>query len=221
MLRVVVADDSLLVREGIRRIFEHDKGLDVVAEGVDLESTLEAVERSRPDVVLTDVRLPPSNRDEGITIANLLRHARPEVGVIILSQHADWALSLFEEGSARRGYLLKDRLNDASQLVEAIHVVAAGGSFVDPKVVDTLLRAQAARNDSPLASLSEREREVLTLVAAGLSNAAIAHRLWIGTRAVERHVGSIFVKLGLPSEGEVNRRVVAALTYLAETETRV
>jgi DNA-binding NarL/FixJ family response regulator len=220
-LKVVVAEDSLLVREGLRHVFDGEPDIGVVAETADAESTIDAIDRLQPDVLVTDIRMPPSNRTEGIAIAQALRHTHPAMAVIVLSQYAeaDYALSLFDEGHAARGYLLKERLSDAKQLVDAVRTVAAGGAVVDPQVVDTLLRAQEARSESPFAKLTPREREVLGLVASGLSNAAIAKKLWITQRAVERHIGSVFAKLGLSNEGRLNRRVAATLAFLAESPT--
>ena len=217
-MRVVIADDTLLIREGVLRILEAEPGIEVVAACESRDSTLEAVQAQRPDVVLTDIRMPPSNRDEGIELARQLGKTHPEIGVIVLSQYAEpgYALSLFESGSARRGYLLKERLADRRQLVDAIQIVAAGGSYVDPKIVDTIFAAQLARVDSPLASLTEREREILALVAAGRSNSSISHELAISKRAVERHIHSIFAKLALSERADVSRRVAATLVFLAE-----
>lgn len=219
MTRVVIADDTLLVREGLLHILSAEPEIEVLAACEDATSTVEAVEAHRPDVLLTDIRMPPENQAEGIAIARLLREQLPEVGVIVLSQYVDagYVLSLFDAGSARRGYLLKERLGNRQQLLDAINVVAAGGSFVDPKIVDTLVAGQEAKQSSPVASLTEREREVLKLVAAGQSNLAIARALTISQRAVERHISSIFAKLGLADDAEeVSRRVKATLIYLAE-----
>jgi DNA-binding NarL/FixJ family response regulator len=217
-LKVVVAEDSLLVREGLRHVFDDEEDIVVAAETSDAASTIDAIERLEPDVLVTDIRMPPSNRTEGIAIAQAVRHTHPAMAVIVISQYADadYALSLFDDGHAARGYLLKERLSDGKQLVDAVRTVAAGGAVVDPQVVDTLLRAQEARSESPFATLTPREREVLGLVASGLSNAEIAKRLWITQRAVERHIGSIFSKLGLSNEGRLNRRVAATLAFLAE-----
>jgi DNA-binding NarL/FixJ family response regulator len=217
-LTVVVAEDSLLVREGLRHVFDDEADIVVAAETSDAASTVDAIERLEPDVLVTDIRMPPSNRTEGIAIAQALRQTHPAMAVIVISQYADadYALSLFDDGHAARGYLLKERLSDGKQLVDAVRTVASGGAVVDPQVVDTLLRAQEARSESPFATLTPREREVLGLVASGLSNAEIARRLWITQRAVERHIGSIFSKLGLSNEGRLNRRVAATLAFLAE-----
>jgi DNA-binding NarL/FixJ family response regulator len=221
MTRVVIADDTLFVREGLLHMLDSEPEIDVLATCNDAESALEAVNTHRPDVLLTDIRMPPSNRDEGIALARLLRETQPEVGVLVLSQYADadYVLSLFDAGSARRGYLLKERIGSPRQLVDAINVVAAGGSFVDPKIVDTLVAGQDARRRSRLDRLTDREREVLKEVAAGRSNIAISRTLEISQRAVERHINSIFGKLGMGEDnGDVSRRVKATLLYLAEAD---
>jgi DNA-binding NarL/FixJ family response regulator len=219
VLNVVVADDSAISREGVRRICESaGRGrIEIVAECEDLDSTLAAVDEYHPDVVVTDIRMPPSHRDEGLMIATILQRSHPETGVILLSQYADpdYALLLFEQSSARRGYLLKDRVADKQTLLDAISTVAAGNTYVDSHIVDSLLAAQAERSLSPLGALTPREREVLALIAEGLSNAAIARRLRLTVRAVERQIGRIFAKLDLGSEADLNRRVVATLAFLA------
>jgi len=222
MPRVILADDSLLIRVALQHILEAEPSVELQEVCEDRPSLLAAVERSRPDVVLADIRMPPSQRAEGIEIANLLRESHPEVGVIVLSQfrEARYVLSLLERGSERRGYLLKDRLADPQQLVSAILTVAGGGSAIDPAVVDALVAARAGNNGSPLDRLTPREREILGEVATGKSNGAIADSLVITKRAVERHVGSIFTKLNLPDERDVSRRVQATLVFLAETGTR-
>jgi DNA-binding NarL/FixJ family response regulator len=218
-MRIVFADDSLLAREGVQHILADSPELELVAVCEDRDSLLAAVEEEQPDVVLTDVRMPPNRRDEGIVAANLLRQTHPEIGVIVLSQYAEpgYVVSLLEGGSARRGYLLKDRLADREQLVDAIRQVAAGGSVVDSKVVEALIAAHAGRESAPLDALTPREREILGQIAAGKSNAAIARTLVITKRAVEHHISSIFAKLDLPAESEVSRRVTATLVFLTET----
>jgi DNA-binding NarL/FixJ family response regulator len=225
MTRVVIADDTLLVREGLLHILAAQPEIEVVAVCEDGDSALEAVEAHRPDVLLTDIRMPPSNEAEGIALARRLREHLPEIAVIVLSQYAEpsYVLALFDTGSARRGYLLKERLGSGRQLVDAINVVVSGGSYVDPKIVDTLVAGQDASQTSRLDSLTVRERQVLTSVAAGKSNQAISRDLAIGQRAVERHINSIFAKLGMAEDtGEVSRRVKATLLYLAEAgEQRV
>jgi DNA-binding NarL/FixJ family response regulator len=219
MVRVVLADDSMLVREAIQHILDAEPAIELVQVSDDPASLLDAVERYRPDVVLTDVRMPPS-RDGSIEVAQRLRDGYPDIRVIVLSQHVDagYALSLLEQGSAGRGYLLKDRLADPAQLVSAIEAVADGGSVIDPKVVESLVSALASKETSRLDRLTRREREILTEVASGKSNGAIARSLVITKRAVERHIGSIFAKLELPDETEVSRRVKATLLFLAERD---
>jgi DNA-binding NarL/FixJ family response regulator len=218
-VRVVLAEDSLLVREGVQRILENEPRIELVGVYAEPDALLAAIEGDRPDVVLTDLRMPPGQRDEGILIANALRLSQPGVGVIVLSQYADpgYVIALLGGGSAGRGYLLKDRLADRKRLVDAIEEVAAGGSVVDGKVIEALVAAQAGRERSPLDVLTPREREILGEVASGKSNAAIADSLVITKRAVEHHIGSIFSKLDLPDESEVSRRVTATLVFLSET----
>jgi DNA-binding NarL/FixJ family response regulator len=220
MVRVLLADDSLLVRVAVQHILDAEPQIELVGVCEDQPSLLAAVERDRPDLVLTDIRMPPSLRAEGIEIANLLRESHPQIGVIVLSQFREgrYVLSLLEHGSERRGYLLKDRLADPKELVSAVETVAAGGSVIDPAVVDSLVAIRSGRQDSPLERLTPREREILGEVAAGKSNGAIAESFVITKRAVERHIGSIFAKLDLPDETEVSRRVKATLVFLAETE---
>jgi DNA-binding NarL/FixJ family response regulator len=216
-IRVVLAEDSLIVREGIRRLLELDSDVEVVAGCGDLDSLLAAVESERPDVVLTDIRMPPDSSDEGIRAARALRESHPELGVVVLSQYSEpaYALALLETGSDRRAYLLKDRVDDRSQLVGAIRSVAQGGSYVDPKVVEVLVAASRAAERSPLAELTPRELDVLREMAQGANNAAIAEALVVTERSVEKYVHSIFAKLGLTWEENVNRRVKAVLVYLA------
>jgi DNA-binding NarL/FixJ family response regulator len=220
MIRVVLADDNLLVREGVQRMLDREPELEVVAVCGDRDSLLEAVERERPDVVVTDIRMPPSLNDEGIQVANLLRDSHPEVGVIVLSQYGDaaYVLSMLERGSARRGYLLKERLAAREQLVAGIIEVAAGGSVIDAEVVDALVTGRRQGEESPLRHLTPREYQVLAEIAAGKSNSAIARSLVITKRAVERHIGAIFAKLDLPAEAEVSRRVSATLLFLADRQ---
>jgi DNA-binding NarL/FixJ family response regulator len=217
-IRLVLAEDSFLVREGIRRLLETRDELEVVATCGDLESLLAAVEAERPDVVLTDIRMPPSGLDEGIQAARRLRETRPEVGVVVLSHYSQpgYALSLLESGSERRAYLLKERVEDLGQLVAAIHTVAAGGSVIDPKVVEALVAARAGAERSALSELTPRERDVLREMAQGKNNAAIAETLVITERSVEKYVHAIFAKLHLAWEENVHRRVKAVLLYLAE-----
>jgi DNA-binding NarL/FixJ family response regulator len=214
----VFADDSFLMRQAVHQVLERQAQLEIVAECEDGESLLAAVERERPDVVVTDVRMPPSGDDEGIRIARTLRETNPEIGVVVLSQYARarYGLELLADGAEGRAYLLKDRIHDGSQLQAAIEVVAGGGSMIDPAVVRLLLESEDQRRDSPIAKLTAREREVLAAMAAGGSNAAIAEELVLTKSAVEKHIGAIFLKLGLPDEDLVSRRVTAVLLYLAE-----
>lgn len=220
-LRVVLADDSFLVREGVKLLIESAPDLELVATCADYSALLRAVHEHEPDVVVTDIRMPPGVSDEGIRAAEELRASHPRVGVLVLSAYAEpaYALRLLEGGSARRAYLLKDRVADVDQLLNAIRVVASGGSVIDPAVVETLVAAQATRRASPLEKLTTREREVLGELAQGKSNAAIATTLFLTERAVEKHTNAIFSKLGLSHERDTNRRVRAALMYLDERAT--
>jgi DNA-binding NarL/FixJ family response regulator len=216
-LRVVVGEDSFLTREAITALLNDTVGLDLVAACEDAESLRAAIAREEPDVVLTDIRMPPDHRDEGIRLANELRETRPEIGVVVLSQHAEpaYAVLLFEDGSHGRAYLLKESLKDRDELVRAVVTVAEGGSVVDPLIVEELLDLQRRRRDSPLERLTPRELEILGLIAEGRSNAAIAEKLVVTKRAVERHINSIFLKLNLRDSDDVSRRVKAALLYLS------
>ena len=216
-IRVVLADDSFIIREGVRELLASVADLTVVAACPDLDSLRTAIEKERPDVVLTDIRMPPTNTDEGIRIAEEVRHSDHFIGVVVLSQFADaeYAIALLDKGAAGRGYLLKERLSDLDQLTNAIREVARGGSAIDPAVVENLIAARARHVRSPLAELTPREVEVLAEVAQGKNNAAIASHLHLTERAVEKHINSIFSKLGLSEEADVNRRVRATLIYLA------
>jgi DNA-binding NarL/FixJ family response regulator len=217
-IRVVLADDSYLVREAITHVLESEPGFDLVATCDDGESLLAAVEAERPDVVLTDIRMPPSGDDEGIKVANRLRETHPEVGVVVVSQYANprYGVALLEGGSERRAYLLKERLHDRAQLVEALAAVAEGGSVVDSKVVEALISAQVRAQDSPLSELTPRELEILSEIAQGKSNRAIADQLVLSKRAVEKHINAIFLKLNLSHDEDISRRVKAALIYLSQ-----
>jgi DNA-binding NarL/FixJ family response regulator len=219
-LRVVLADDSFIVREGIAQVLSDASDVTVVAECGDVDSLLRAVERERPDVVVTDIRMPPTNTDEGIRVAAHLRGRHPEMGVVILSNYADpaYALALLETGSEGRSYLLKERVHDRAQLVSAIHTVAAGGSVMDPKIIEPLMRARGGSDRSPLADLTSRELEVLGQIAQGMSNAAIAEELVLTKRAVEKHINSIFLKLNLSAAEDVSKRVKATLMFLAQVD---
>jgi DNA-binding NarL/FixJ family response regulator len=215
VLRLVVADDTLLVREGVRSLLDDEPGMSVVATAADLDGLLAAVAEHRPDVVVTDVCMPPTRTDEGIRAAQSIRLDLPETGVVVLSQYDDpaYAIGLLDEGVARRAYLLKDRVGEPGQLVAAVRAVASGGSFIDPRVVEVMIGS--TRKRGPLDDLTEREREVLALMATGANNQAIAERLFVTVRAVERHINSIFAKLGLTQENDYHRRVRAVLLHLS------
>jgi DNA-binding NarL/FixJ family response regulator len=218
-LRLVIAEDHLLVREGIRRLLETQPGIEIAAMCEDLDSLLAAVETERPDVVITDIRMPPGNADEGIRAAEQIRQTHPDMGVVVLSQYAtpSFALALLESGSARRSYLLKERVQDLDYLVSAIRAVADGGSVIDPKVVEALVAENARGEESRLNQLTPRERDVLREMAAGKSNAAIGESLFLAERSVEKVIHSIFLKLGLTWEDAVHKRVKAVILYLAES----
>ncbi len=217
-LRVVVAEDNALLREGLSRLIAAEPDLELAGTCGDLPGLLAAIDEEPPDVVVTDIRMPPSGTDEGIRAANTVRERHPGVGVVVLSQYAnpDYALALLEGGSAGRAYLLKERVGDVEELLAAIREVARGGSVVDPKVVDALVTATSRAVRSDLDRLTPRESEILGEMATGKSNAAIASSLILSERAVEKHTNSIFSKLGLTEEPDVNRRVKAVLLFLAE-----
>jgi DNA-binding NarL/FixJ family response regulator len=217
-IRVALADDSLLVREGLENVLATQPEIEVVASCADLPSLLAAVDAERPDVVLTDIRMPPSRTDEGIQVATRLRGTHPSVGVIVLSQYAEpsYALALLESGSDRRGYLLKERVHDRAQLLTAVETIADGGSVVDPGVVEVLVAASSRSRQSLLADLTQREREVLAEIAQGKSNKAIGESLVLTKRSVEKHINSIFLKLSLTDAETVSKRVKAALLFLAD-----
>jgi DNA-binding NarL/FixJ family response regulator len=219
-LTIALADDNLIVREGIERILAGRDDVEVVARCGDLPSLLDAVERERPDVVVTDIRMPPTSTDEGIQVAARLRESHPDVGVVVLSNFADpsYAVALMQSGSTGRAYLLKERVHHRAQLLSAIESVAAGGSVMDPKIVEPLVAARSRSERSPLSDLTPREREVLAQIAQGKSNGAIAEELVLTKRAVEKHINSIFLKLNLADVEEVSKRVKATLVFLAETE---
>jgi DNA-binding NarL/FixJ family response regulator len=215
-VRVVLAEDNALLRQGVERLIAHQDGLELVGTADDLPSLLSLVEAASPDVVVTDIRMPPTGTDEGIQAAAHLRTHRPEVGVVVLSQYAnpEYALALLSDGSARRAYLLKESVAGVDELVRAIVTVAEGGSVVDPAVVDALVGASTPRRTSDLDRLTAREMETLAEMARGKNNAAIAASLFLSERAVEKHTNAIFSKLGLTEEEDVNRRVKAVLIYL-------
>jgi DNA-binding NarL/FixJ family response regulator len=215
---IVIAEDNYLVREGVRQLIEALPELTLLAVCEDMDGLLRAVDEHRPDVVLTDIRMPPTGTDEGLQVAERLRLSHPSTGVVVLSQfvESEYALALLENGASGRAYLLKERVSDVRQLLDAIKEVAGGGSMIDPKVIEALVSARTAAHDSPLATLTPREKEVLEQLAQGKNNAAIAGALFLTERAVEKHINSIFSKLQLSEEKEIHRRVKAALLYLGK-----
>jgi DNA-binding NarL/FixJ family response regulator len=217
-LRVVVADDSYLIREALAQVLEGVRDVDVVAMCADRHGLMAAIEADLPDVVLTDIRMPPDDDAEGVRIAAELRDTHPGMGVVLLSQYleARYALELLVQGSDGRAYLLKDRIHDREQLLAAIRAAANGGSVIDPKVVEVLVAARSRSDASPLAGLTQREREILSEIAQGKSNPAIAESLGLTKRAVEKHINAIFTKLQLPESEDVSRRVKATLLFLAD-----
>jgi DNA-binding NarL/FixJ family response regulator len=218
-LRVVFAEDNFLVREGTARLLESAEEVDLVATVGDRDALLAAVEEHAPDAVLTDIRMPPTNTREGIDAARQIRAEHPDVGVVVLSQYAEeeYAYDLLRDGAAGLGYLLKERVADVHELVRALNEVAKGGSVLDPKVVENLVARKDRLEKSPLAQLTEREREVLEQMAQGKNNAAIAQALFLTERAIEKHINSLFHKLGLTDEANVHRRVMAVLAFLRES----
>jgi DNA-binding NarL/FixJ family response regulator len=217
-IRVVIADDSLVMREGLEQVLAGQPNVEVVGSYTDLPSLLEAVQADTPDVVLTDIRMPPTSTDEGIRAATILRETHPSVGVVVLSQFAEpaYALALLEAGSEGRGYLLKERVHDRAQLASALETVAGGGSVVDMQIVDMLVAANTRRERSTLNELTQREREVLAQIAQGKSNSAIADSLVLTKRAVEKHINAIFSKLNLGDAEHASKRVKATLAFLSE-----
>jgi DNA-binding NarL/FixJ family response regulator len=217
-IRVVIAEDAFLAREALQQVLAQAPDVDVVGVCGDRYSLLAEVEEKQPDAVVTDIRMPPSGTDEGIQVAQLLRETHPEIGVVVVSQFVEpgYALALLGTGSTSRAYLLKERLHDGAELVNAIKAVTNGGSVVDSKVVDALVQARARDETSPLRELSPRELEVLSEMAQGKSNTAIAEQLFLTKRAVEKHINSIFLKLDLRDADDVSRRVKATLLFLAE-----
>ena len=216
VLRVVLAEDSFLMRDGINALLELDDELEVVASCENYDALIAAVEEHRPDVVLTDIRMPPCQADEGIRAADVIRSAHPGIGVVVLSQYVEpeYARRLLEHGSDGRAYLLKERVADLDELGGAIRRVAEGGSVVDPKIVEALIGIESDRDDDALDRLTEREREVLAEKAAGKSNSSIGEALFISARSVEKHINAIFTKLDLVQTDDVHRRVQAVLVYL-------
>lgn len=217
-LRVAVADDHYLVREGLRQLLELGGEVEVVAGVGTAVELLAVVRRERVDVVVTDIRMPPDHHVEGIDAAHAIRAEHPEIGVVVLSAHADaaYALELFREGTAGLAYLLKDRVGDRAELLRAVRATAAGDSVVDPMVVESMLHSPRRREASALTRLSERERQVLEQMAAGRSNPAIGEALYLSVSAVEKHISAIFTKLGLVEERASHRRVAAVLAYLSD-----
>lgn len=217
-LRVVLAEDNALLRDGIARLVRSQPDLELAGIAGDLSQLIDLVDREQPDVVVTDIRMPPTSTDEGIRAANHLRDQFPGMGVVVLSQHAnpEYALALLERGSSGRAYLLKERVTDVEELLRAIREVARGGAVIDPAVVEMLVSAHGRRPSSSLERLTPREREVLGAMAQGKNNAAIAATLVLSERAVEKHANSIFSKLCLAEERDLNRRVKAVVMYLAE-----
>jgi len=220
-VRIVLAEDNYLVREGVRTLVDTEADLEVVGVCEDYDSLIAAVEEQKPDVVVTDIRMPPTGTDEGIRAAEVLRVSHPDMGVVVLSQYSEpaYALAFLDGGSKGRAYLLKERVSDIGQLASAIREVAAGGSVIDPEVVDALVAARAKPADSPLHRLTAREGEILSEMAQGKNNAAVAASLVLSERAVEKHINSIFSKLALSQEPDVHRRVKAVLLFLSTQDS--
>jgi DNA-binding NarL/FixJ family response regulator len=220
VVKVVFAEDNYLVREGTSALLAEHEGVHIVGTAATYEELLAEVEQLRPDAVLTDIRMPPSNTDEGIRAAREIRAAHPAIGVVVLSQFADeeYAYDLLKDGAEGLGYLLKERVADVDEVVRALNEVARGGSVLDPKIVEALVAAKDRMAHSPLAQLTDREREVLSHMAQGQNNAAIAERLFLTERAVEKHINSLFHKLDLSEEPMVHRRVMAVLAFLREQD---
>jgi DNA-binding NarL/FixJ family response regulator len=219
MIRVVFAEDNYLVREGTAALLATSDQIELVGTATTRDELLAAVEEHAPDAVLTDIRMPPTGTNEGIEAAKAIRASHPQIGVVVLSQFVeeDYAYDLLKDGAAGLGYLLKERVADVDELVRALGEVARGGSVLDPKVVEALVAAKDRMRHSPLAQLTDREREVLSHMAQGENNAAIAESLFLTERAVEKHINSLFHKLGLTEEPDVHRRVMAVLAFLRET----
>lgn len=219
-LRVLIADDSFLIREGLRQVLALSPAVRVDGAHADPAALLAAVDAQPPDVVLTDIRMPPTQTDEGMQVAQRLRRTHPGVGVIVLSQHgsSQYAAQLLADGASGRGYLLKDRIHDLEQLVSTITAVGAGECRIDPQLVDSLLASRRPRVRSALDALTPRQREVLAQIAAGKSNLAIATEFRLTQRAVEKHVSEIFGRLGIATDEAISRRVHATLLYLGEPQ---
>ena len=222
VLRVVLADDSYLVREAVAHLLAESDRVELVSTCADADTLMRAVEEQQPDVVVTDIRMPPTMTDEGLKVAATLRRTHPDIGVVVLSQYdePEYGVALLESGSDRRAYLLKERIHHRGQLVSAIEAVADGGSVMDAKVVETVITARRRVERSPLGELTPRELEILSFIARGHSNQAIADELVLTKRAVEKHINAIFLKLGLTDALDVSRRVKAALIFLTESDGR-
>jgi DNA-binding NarL/FixJ family response regulator len=220
MIRVVFAEDNYLVREGTAALLQNSGSVDLVGTAASFDELLAQVEETSPEAVLTDIRMPPTNTTEGIDAAKRIRQEHPNVGVVVLSQFAEeeYAYELLKDGAAGLGYLLKERVSDLDEVVRALNEVSKGGSVLDPKVVEALVSAKEKMAHSPLATVTDREREVLELMAQGKNNASIAKALFLTERAVEKHINSLFHKLGLTEEHDVHRRVMAVLAFLRESE---
>jgi DNA-binding NarL/FixJ family response regulator len=218
-LRVVLADDNYLVREGVAALLAEVEAIELVDSVADPRDLLTSVRQHQPDAVLTDIRMPPTHTTEGIDAAKQIRIEHPSIGVVVLSQYVeeDYALALLADGVSGLGYLLKERVSDVDELVRALNDVARGGSALDPKVVEGLMTRKAADASSPLRGLTDKERTVLEQMATGRTNAWIAKSLYMSERSVEKHISSVFLKLGLVDEGETNRRVMAVLTFVEAT----
>ena len=217
-IRVVAAEDSYVVREFLTMILDAAPEVELLAMCSNAKELETALADEHPQVLITDIRMPPSGADEGIRVANRLRETDPDIGVVVLSQYAEpsYALALFESGSGGRAYLLKERIRNRDELIGAIEAVARRGSVIDSKIVDLLIAARARPPRSEVAELTPREVQLLGEIAAGKSNTAIAESLVLTKRAVEKHINSIFAKLGLPEDQDVSRRVKATLMYLAD-----
>lgn len=220
VVRIVFAEDNYLVREGTAALLAEHDGVELVGTAASYEELLDAVAEHSPDAVLTDIRMPPTNSDEGIRAAREIRAAYPGIGVVVLSQFSDeeYVYDLLKDGASGLGYLLKERVADVDELVRALAEVARGGSVLDPKVVEALVAAKDRMAHSPLGQLTDREREVLSHMAQGENNGAIAASLFLTERAVEKHINSLFHKLGLTEEPAVHRRVMAVLAFLRERQ---
>jgi DNA-binding NarL/FixJ family response regulator len=217
-VRVLIADDEVLLREGLARLLE-DAGFEIAGRCGDAGALLRLVEARRPEVALVDIRMPPHEGDDGLVAAQEIRRRHPDIGVLVLSHHLEsrYAMRLLEEAPERAGYLLKERVSDVTELVRALGDVARGGSALDPQVVEGLMTRTSATADSPLRGLTEKERSVLEQMAAGRTNASIAQTLYMSERSVEKHISAVFLKLGLVDEHEHNRRVMAVLAFVEAT----